>query len=228
MAKESKISNTSTPLLVQTEMTTSHPLNKEGNKTICLLAFLNTYKRKNILINSSFICMFYLISSYLDNLASFGGFNYDNGKIGLEDVELISLSPHEILKCRIPDLPEPLYGHSTVKTKIGIINCGGFNQKSLWHNSCYKLTPNSSWEPFPTMKQKRMEFALAEGNGILFANGGSRGSDDKSTMEWINLDYGTRWTLENTPFSVHNHCMTKFNRTHLILTGGILNNEVTQ
>ena len=78
------------------------------------------------------------------------------------------------------------------------------------------------------MKRKRTHFGLAEGNGILFAVGGYQGYDDKSSMEWINLDYGTRWTLENTPFSVEKHCMTRFNRTHLILTGGILNKEVTK
>ena len=31
--------DTSTPMIVQTEMTTSQPLIKEGNETICLLAF---------------------------------------------------------------------------------------------------------------------------------------------------------------------------------------------
>ena len=164
-----------------------------------------------------------MISSFLDNLASFGGFNYEN-RNGLQDVELISLGPQKTLNCQIPDLPEPVYDHSTVKTNIGIITCGG--SRKVWDNHCYKLTSNNSWEQFPAMKQRRTSFALAEGNGILFAVGGYYGYRDKSTMEWINLDYGTRWTLEDTPFSVENHCMTRFNKTHLILTGGTLNNEV--
>ena len=143
-------------------------------------------------------------------------------------MELISLTPQKKLNCQISDLPEPVYSQSTVKTNIGIISCGGFNLKKLWHDNCYKLTSNGSWEPFPTMKQKRMRFALAEGNGILFAVGGNYGYEDKSTMEWINLDHGTSWTTENTPFSVEKHCMTMFNRTHLILTGGILDKEVSK
>ena len=88
---------------------------------------------------------------------------------------------------------------------------------------CHRLSSINSWVPFPPMNERRVDFAMVEGNGILFAVGGIslNGEDGMgNSMEWIDLKKGTSWTREDIPFSLYGHCMTGFNSSHAILTGG--------
>ena len=68
-------------------------------------------------------------------------------------------------------------------------------------------------------------FAMAEGNGKLFAVGGI---DHPNSMEWIDIQHGTNWTREHLKFDIHNQCMSKYNDSHVILTGGYLNGKVSK
>ena len=153
---------------------------------------------------------------------TFGGRSADSDK--LANVELSIFGPNKFLNCRIPHLPEPVTKHATVKTNIGIITCGGFSGN--FEKRCYKLASNNSWEAFPKLNEGRTSFAMGEGSGKLFAIGGTF-PEQRRSMEWINLNNGTRWTKEYLNFSSEHNCMTKFNRTHLILTGGIMKNKVS-
>ena len=68
---------------------------------------------------------------------------------------------------------------------------------------------------------------MEEGNGKLFSVGGND-IYAKASMEWIDLTNGFDWTRQDLPFTIHRHCMTKFNKTHLIVTGGWLNKTVCE
>ena len=129
--------------------------------------------------------------------------------------------------CHIPDLPKSNFysTHSTVDTRIGIINCGGSNGLEA-DNRCFKLASNEGWTPFTSMIERRKKFAMAEGNDKLFAVGG--GGNAENSMEWIDLSNTTNWTKVDLPFSVWGHCMTYFNSTHVLLIGGRLDNRVNK
>ena len=106
-------------------------------------------------------------------------------------VEITDIGPEDNLNCKIPDLPEPVRGHCTVKTEIGIISCGGGT------NKCHRLASNNSWISFPPMNERPSYCAMEEGNGKLFA---VVGHDD---MEWIDLRKGTTWIREKLPFYIN-------------------------
>ena len=73
------------------------------------------------------------------------------------------------------------------------------------------------------MNEPRSFFAMEEVSGTLFGIGGLGAA---MSMEWIDLTNGLSWTQQNLPFTIDKHCMTKFNETHLIVTGGQLNGTV--
>lgn len=75
------------------------------------------------------------------------------------------------------------------------------------------------------MNERRIFFAMEEGHGKLFAVGGKR---SKNSMEWIDRQKRTSWIRENLPFDIYTHCMAKFNSSHVILTGGMLNGDVSK
>ena len=166
------------------------------------------------------------IHSPSDNLVTFGGKRNREGPSA--NVEITSLGPNNRFNCTIPDLPNEVREHSTIKTKIGVITCGGSNYIT-YENRCYRLAFDNSWVQFPMMNEKRADFAMEEGNGKLFSVGGLLGKPWKlvgNSMEWIDLTNGLRWTQQDLPFTIYDHCMTKFNKTHLIVTGGYLNSTV--
>ena len=150
---------------------------------------------------------------------SFGG--YFN-KIPSSDVETSIIGTDYNINCQVADLPEAVNSHSTIKTEKGIISCGGDTGNGRT-NKCHLLTPNHKWTPFNSMNEGRAYFAMVEGNGKLFAVGGYR---TDNSMEWIDLQSGTSWRRENLPFDIRFHCMSGFNSTHAILTGGVLDGKV--
>ena len=127
------------------------------------------------------------------------------------------------LNCQLPNFPEVVIDHETVQTQMGLITCGGLNSNDDGSNRCYKLESNYSWTPFPSMLERRSKFSMYEAKGTLFAIGGR---DNASTsLEWISLIGGKHWTKEDLPFSTSDDCITKFNSTHLIKTGGWLSSN---
>ena len=121
-------------------------------------------------------------------------------------------------------MPESTSGHSTIKTQLGIISCGGWSDYR-WNgytNKCWKLSSSNEWGPFPSMNQKRANFGMGEGMGKIFLVGGS---GDSSSMEWIMIDDGKNWVKQDLPFSVHTQCISKYNDTHLLLTGGVVSDK---
>ena len=75
------------------------------------------------------------------------------------------------------------------------------------------------------MNESRINVAMEEGSGTLFSVGGD-GIPAGMSMEWIDLTNGQSWTQQDLPFKISRHRMTKFNKTHLIVTGGFLNDTV--
>ena len=57
---------------------------------------------------------------------------------------------------------------------------------------------------------------MEEGMGKFFSVGGYGGP---SSMEWM-MDDGRNWVKLDLPFYVYGHCISKYNDTHLLLTGG--------
>ena len=64
-------------------------------------------------------------------------------------------------------------------------------------------------------------------NKTLFAVGGSGGASN--SFESIDLMNATEWRKEkDLPFRVYGHCITRYNETHFLLTGGYLNRKVSK
>ena len=117
-------------------------------------------------------------------------------------------------------MPESISSHSTIKTQLGIISCEGWRNNGYYTNKCWKLSSSNEWVPFPSMNQYRADFAMGEGMGKIFSVGGyGYGS---SSMEWMMMNDGKNWVKQDLPFFVYDHCITKYNDTHLLLTGGYL------
>ena len=63
-------------------------------------------------------------------------------------------------------------------------------------------------------------------NNNLFAVGGSGA---QSSFESIDLMTAKEWRKEkDLPFTVWGHCITRYNETHFLLTGGRLNGWVSK
>ena len=149
---------------------------------------------------------------------SIGGFVKYQGRS--RTIEFISLETENRPNCNIPHFPETVVDHETVQSEIGLITCGGLNSNNDGSNRCYRLESNYSWASFPSMHERRSKFAMYDAGGYLFAFGGR---DNASTsLEWIHLTDGEKWEKEALPFTISDHCITKFNDTHLIATGGWL------
>ena len=63
-------------------------------------------------------------------------------------------------------------------------------------------------------------------NKTLFAVGGISA---ENSFESIDLMNATEWRKEkDLPFRVESHCITRYNETHFLLTGGFLNGKVSK
>ena len=144
------------------------------------------------------------------------------------NIEMTLLQPMQNIDCSIPDYPKNYFPSIIVKTRIGIIHCGEECRKfecldGSPYNRCYRLSSENEWVPFQTMNQFRgTQTSMIEMDGKLFAVGGSGDSRGDNLMEWTSLENGVVWTTEEMPFRVRGHCVTKFNETHLLLTGGTI------
>ena len=66
---------------------------------------------------------------------------------------------------------------------------------------------------------------MFEANNKLFAVGGSGAYN---SFESIDLMNAKEWRKEkDLPFRVEQHCITRYNETHFLLTGGHLNYKVS-
>ena len=63
-------------------------------------------------------------------------------------------------------------------------------------------------------------------NKTLFAVGGW---GTENSFESIDLNDATEWRKEkDLPFRVEEHCITRYNETHFLLTGGWLSGKVSK
>ena len=159
---------------------------------------------------------------FSDNIVSFGGED-ESYEESVADVEISRIGSSSS-NCQIPDLPTAVYSHSTIHTSTGIISCGGYANSDLT-NRCHRLNKTGQWVDFPGMKKGRYYFSMFASNNKLFAVGG-RGAEN--SFESIDLNDATEWRKEkDLPFRVEQHCITRYNETHFLLTGGRLNGWVS-
>ena len=175
-------------------------------------------------------------SNFSDYIVTFGGHIYARDYTRAK-VEITNLEPDNTTTCKISDLPKPVFAQSTIKTIIGVINCGGWDPVIKYSlKRCWKLENDNSWSPFPNMTQERYAFVMGEANNRLVAIGGVGGSWISESMEWIRLDGRNnehetsntqpKWTKQWLQFEVtDNSCLSKYNDTHLLLTGGYEGND---
>ena len=65
-------------------------------------------------------------------------------------------------------------------------------------------------------------------NNKLFAVGGYYAYGVENSFESIDLMNAKEWKKEkDLPFWVYGHCITRYNETHFLLTGGWLNRQVS-
>ena len=154
-------------------------------------------------------------------LVTFGGYDLDGSK-RLSDVEVTHFGSSNP-KCQIPNLPNEINRHSTIKTTDGIISCGGYDINGHRTNRCHRLDLNNkSWSEFPAMVEKRYYFSMEGNDTHLFVVGG-RNTD--TSMEWIDVKEGKKWEKMDLGFGVGHHCITRYNNSHLLMTGGWLKDE---
>ena len=136
-------------------------------------------------------------------------------------VEVTDLGSKNNTDCRIANLPEALYGHSAIYTKIGLLVCGGI-QSSRYSNKCYILG-NGSWAPFPDFTQPRQFFSLTALNEKIVMIGGINA---RRSIEYFNIQNGSRWENKTLEFYVAYHCAVAINETSIMIIGGYQDGKV--
>ena len=144
------------------------------------------------------------------------------GSMGaLGTVEVTDLGSKNNTDCQIADLPEALYGHSAIYTKIGLLVCGGTADYRI-SKKCYILG-NGSWAPFPDFTQPREFFSLTVLNEKIVMIGGINA---ERSIEYFNIQNGSRWENKTLEFDVANHCAVAINKTTIMIIGGYQDNQV--
>jgi len=149
-----------------------------------------------------------------DNLLVIAGYDDLNR---LSDVELVSTQTRNEL-CDPLDLDYTVGYHSSVRTPIGVLTCGG-QTGSGSTSKCLLQTKEGQTTTFPSMKRRRHYYGLGILNDMVYAVGGVGGY---TTMEKINFKTDSEWTLTNLPFSVMWHCLATTTNS-LLITGGYQN-----
>ena len=134
----------------------------------------------------------------------------------LNDVEHVSSQNNNNL-CDPLDLDYTVYFHASVATDLGILTCGGVTASNTT-SKCTLQTKNGQTTSFPSMRRSRWYFGLGIVNETIFAIGGRFGQQE-TTMEKINYNTDSEWTLTDLPFSVGIHCLTATTES-LVITGG--------
>ena len=106
--------------------------------------------------------------------------------------------------------------------KNSLISCGGFDRTNDERSSAcygYNLTA-SSWKSIANMNTPRYEAAsvVIDENQIWITGGGNYGGPLKST-EIFNVETNTFTNGPDLPESTWQHCMTKYNDTHIFIGG---------
>ena len=150
---------------------------------------------------------------------------YNNGPQNNVQVFNIGLNR----SCDVPSLPRASYAHSAAATPIGIVVCGGETHTKLkgikGHErghlkTCYRLSAESQWVKFPSLRKARAYFSMKYMDGILWAIGGQQ---SLGTLEFIDLNNLGKWKVEKTPSKIFGQCLTEFPNNQFLLTGGIEN-----
>ena len=135
-----------------------------------------------------------LSNNFSDHILTFGGFYRQN----LKSVEVHhNLGYSNNTTCQIQDLPNRIEFHSGVKTKLGVVYCGGrVVGRSV--KECYQLNAeNKSWVPYKSLKNNRDHFTMNEINETLLCIGGYNA---ERSLEYINLETGKEWKEKKTRF----------------------------
>ena len=140
---------------------------------------------------------------------------YNNG--GKSDVTLYNIGDNTA--CALASFPRTTHADASAVTTNGIVTCGG--ETSSGHlTSCYRLTTGNEWVSFPSLKKKRAYFSMKVLNGRLWAFGGQH---NPGTIEYIDVNNPTEWTLQSTPFNIYANCLTEYPNNRILSIGGIEN-----
>jgi len=146
---------------------------------------------------------------------------YSGGKS--EVFSLPNLTP---LDCNIPVFPKgEINGYVGSYSSAGVHMCGGYANNDLtssssrgYISSCYLLT-SKGYKDMPGMLTKRHDAASALTPQGWWVTGGDTGDLIFSTTElWRNNQWQEHVRL---PVPLSGHCMTKVNKSHTLLTGGV-------
>ena len=150
------------------------------------------------------------------------------GLIGLRvlsNIEVLNPTNGNI-NCNPKNLPYKVSGHKSVYSKAinAVITCGGEDEDYEYLSTCIFQRKGNN-HPFPSMHSKRHRLTLHSISDTIFAIGGRPSwvfdaSPYKNSMEFINLNTSSEWTLQEMPFSVYLHCSVTLGN-HIIVTGGL-------
>jgi len=148
-----------------------------------------------------------------DHLVIIGGWDGN----GLSDVEVLDIQTEDT-RCNPTDFPSPIDAHASVYSSAlqSLITCGGDgNNGSL--SSCSIQTKSGHHISIPSMKSRRVAFAMVTIRNHLISIGGWGG---RNTMETIQLNAAGTWTQQSMPFSVESHCAVTLDN-NVIVIGGV-------
>ena len=115
----------------------------------------------------------------------------------LTTVEVTDIGPKNNDVCLIADLPRMVSSPSAVYTNMGLILCGADSDQTS--KKCYILKSNGTWIRFHDLTQSRAGFSMTKIKEHLVVIGGSSA---ESSIEYINIQNGTKWETKNIDFEV--------------------------
>ena len=125
---------------------------------------------------------------------------------------------HGPKSCRIPDLPEGLYGHILLLTSNGdnILSCGG----DPYYKNCYNLNiAGKRWDQHSTLTQERYySTAVTMPNGVYIFGG----RQSPTTSDFLPKNNSGVWQAGPTiPNGFKYGCGLKISPEELLLIGGL-------
>ena len=116
------------------------------------------------------------------------------------------------MRCNIPTFLFGITRQASAVIPNGLVMCGG----SIDYRSCLRLTSESEWVSFPSLKQSWNNFDIIYMNEMLWAIG--RGY----RFEYIDPKIGRHWTYQTQGPYRHSDdsCSAKLSNNQIIVTGG--------
>ena len=101
--------------------------------------------------------------------------------------------------------------------------CGGYTNNNEYTNKCHILASNGRWFPFNNLIQPRSWFSMTMITKQVVIIGGENA---RYSIEYINIEQGSKWVKKNLDFDVTEHCTVPINNSTIMVIGGVQDGKV--